>query len=63
MSYKTAMVIQALKTLKQKYVDENIIKHLKRSLNDEEKDKLLDEAKQTTTWVYTIIKKICKNGE
>ncbi len=53
------MVIQALKTLKQKYVDENIIKHLKRSLNDEEKDKLLDEAKQTTTWVYTIIKKIC----
>ncbi len=63
MSYKTAMVIQALKTLKQKYVSENIIKHLKQSLNDEEKGKLLDEAKQTTTWVYTIIKKICKNGE
>lgn len=63
MSYKTAMVIQAIKTLKQQYVSEGIIKHLKKSLTGEEKAKLLDEAKQTTTWVYAIIKKICKSGE
>lgn len=60
MSYKTAMVIQAIKTLKQQYVSKYTIKHLKRRLTDEEKAKLLDEAKQTTTWVYAIIKKICK---
>jgi hypothetical protein len=60
MSYKTAMVIQAIKTLKQQYVSEDIIKYLKKSLTDEEKAKLLDEAKQITSWVYAIIKKICK---
>lgn len=63
MSYKTAMVIQAIKTLKQQYINEDTIKHLKQNLTDVEKDKLLDEAKQTTTWVYAIIKKICKSGE
>jgi len=63
MSYKTAMVIQAIKTLKQQYINEDTIKHLKQNLTDVEKDKLLDEAKQTTTWVYAIIKKICKRGE
>ena len=63
MSYKTAMVIQAIKTLKQQYVGEDTIKHLKQSLTDEEKAKLLNEAKQTTTWVYAIIRKICKSGE
>lgn len=63
MSYKTAMVIQAIKTLKQENVSENIIKTLKKSLTDEEKAKLLDEAKQTTAWVYAIIKKICKSEE
>lgn len=63
MSYKTAMVIQAIKTLKQQYMSEDTIRQLKQNLTDIEKAKLFDEAKQTTTWVYAIIKKICKSGE
>lgn len=59
MSYKTAMVIQALKTLGKGNIGENHIKILQRQLTDEDREKLLQEAQQSTMWVYDIIKKIC----
>lgn len=59
MSYKTAMVIQALKTLGKGNVGENHIKILRRQLKEDDKDKLLREAQQSTMWVYDIVKKIC----
>lgn len=60
MSYKTAMVIQALKTLGKGHVDETVISLLKKQLTIEEKRGLLIEARQTTIWVYEIVKRICE---
>jgi hypothetical protein len=59
-SYKTALVIQALKELGEKFVTEKHIKIIRRGLTDMEKKVLLREGQQTTTWIYSVIKKICE---
>lgn len=60
MSYKTALVIQALKALGKDNIDEHVITKLKKQLSFEEKKKLIKESKQTTVWVYSVIQKICE---
>ena len=60
MSYKTALVIQALKALGKDDIDESVITKLKKQLSAEEKDNLIKEARQTTAWVYSVIRKICE---
>ena len=59
-SPKTIMVIQALKTLGEEKANSEIIARLSRQLTDEEKAALLKESQQTTAWIYSIIKQICK---
>ncbi len=59
MSYMTALVIQALKALGKDSIDELVVDRLKQQLKQDEKDALLKEARQTTAWIYVIIKKIC----
>ena len=60
MSYKTAMVIQALKALGKKRIDDAIIQKLRMQLTNEEKSLLLKESQQTTVWIYSAIKRICE---
>ena len=60
MSPMTALVIQALRELGKDRIDEIAIQRLQRMLTTEQKAALLTEAKQTTSWIYGFIKKICK---
>jgi hypothetical protein len=60
MSYKTAMVIQAIKALGRKNIDDSVKLKLKDLLTSSEKKTLLKESQQTTAWVYGIIKNICE---
>ncbi len=60
LSYKTALVVQALKALGKDNIDETIINKLKNDLTDEEKATALIEAKAATSWIYEYIKQICK---
>lgn len=60
MSYKTAMVIQAMKTLGKENIDKKVIDRLKMQLTGTERDCLLQEARQTTAWVYQKIRLICE---
>ena len=63
LSYKTALVVQALKALGKDNIDDTIIKKLKNDLTDEEKATALLEAKAATSWIYEFIKQICKGDE
>ena len=63
LSYKTALTIQALKALGKDNVSEQIICRLKKALSEEDKEKMLTEAKSATSWVYEYIKAICKGDE
>ncbi len=59
-SFKTALVVQALKALGKEHVSEYVIHKLKSRLTKEEKEKMLKEAKIATSWIYEYIKEICK---
>ncbi len=61
-SYKTALVVQALKTLGKENVTNKDIVGIAKLLTDNEKSQMLTEAKRVTDWVYGFIRKICKEG-
>ena len=63
LSYKTALVVQALKALGKDNIDDTIINKLKNDLTAEEKATSLLEAKAATSWIYEFIKQICKGDE
>jgi hypothetical protein len=61
LSYKSALVVQALKALGKDNVTAAIIDKLRGTLTDKEKDALLAEAKTVTSWIYEDIKLICRS--
>ena len=63
LSYKTALVVQALKALGKENVTDSILIKLKKRLAKAEKKKMLEEAKTVTSWIYELIKKICRSDE
>lgn len=60
LSYKTALIIQALKTLGKENIDNAVLEKLAESLTKNEKQKMLTEAKTATSWIYEYIKLICR---
>ena len=58
-SYKTALVIQALKALGKNSITDDHVRHLSSTLTPEEKREMLTESQRVTAWVYEIVKKIC----
>jgi len=63
LSYKTALVIQALKTFGKENINEKTITKLANVLTAEEKAIMLTETKYTTAWIYEVIKAICNRGD
>ena len=61
LSYKTALVVQALKALGKDNVDDMIIIKLRSTLTDSEKQALIGETKAVTSWIYEYIKLICRS--
>lgn len=58
-SYKTALVIQALKALGKDKITDEMIKKIKAATSKEERSAMFSEAKYATAWIYDIIKEIC----
>lgn len=62
MSYKSALIVQALKVLGEEYVDDKTISVLAKRVNPSEWDELLKETKYTTAWIYNVLKKASTTG-
>ena len=62
LSYTTSLVIQALKTLGNTNVSQDVIQTLAAKLSEEEKKACLKEATEATDWVYDTIRKICEGN-
>ncbi len=58
-SYKSALVIQALKELGKENVCDSDLEKIGALLSVEEKETLRAESRKTTAWVYSHIKRIC----
>ena len=63
LSYMTALVIQALKTLGKTNVTQEIIDMLSSKLSDTDKTALLKEGCESTDWVYSTIRQICGDDQ
>lgn len=61
LSYKTALVIQALKALGKDQINDSVIHQLRNILTAEEKATMLLEAKTATAWIYDYIRQICND--
>lgn len=57
-SYKTALIIQALKALGKDRVDESVKKKLASILTSQELTTALNEAQRGTVWIYDVLKSI-----
>ncbi|QVK05857.1 DUF6088 family protein [Mycoplasma mycoides] len=60
MSWKTKIVIQAIKEIGKDKLTKKDIRIIRNNLSALEKQNLLKEAKYTTTWIFDYIKQICK---
>ncbi|MBI9108454.1 MAG: hypothetical protein JEZ04_17030 [Spirochaetales bacterium] len=60
LSPKTALIVQALKALGEKNVDDNVIMTVSKHLDEKERKRILKEAMYVTDWVYDVIKKACQ---
>ncbi|MDK9711152.1 DUF6088 family protein [Acidaminobacter sp.] len=56
MTYKTALVVRALKALGEEHVNDKNLIILSRKIEHSEWDNLLRETKYTTAWIYNAIK-------
>ena len=59
LSYKTNLVVHALKALGKDNMDQQTIDRISKNLSKEEKNRCLEEAKECTDWIYHAIKEIC----
>lgn len=60
LSYDTALLVQAIKALGKDNISEDVITRLRDRTNNLNKDTVLQEARYTTSWVFTVIKKLCE---
>ena len=60
MSEISIIVIEAIKTLGKDHIDDKTISILQKRLNAEEKKTIASEAMGATSWIYEIIRKVCK---
>ena len=63
LSYMSALVIQALKTLGKTSVSQDVINSISFRLSGAEKKALLKEGRESTDWVYDTIRLICGGKE
>ena len=59
-SFLTVSVIQALKFIGKANIQKEDIERLSLSIPSEQKQKVLEESKTTTSWIYKAIKEACK---
>lgn len=58
LSYKSAVVVQAIKAIGKDNIDKKMLLKIRDCLSEDEKQKLLYECGKVTTWVYEYIKEI-----
>ncbi len=59
LSKPTIMVIEALRVLGKKRVNEDTVAILKNNLPNKEKKNILKEAEGCTRWIYNVIRRVC----
>lgn len=60
LSYDTALLVQAIKALGKDNISEDVITKLRERTDNLNRDTVLQEARYTTSWIFTVIKRLCE---
>jgi hypothetical protein len=63
LSPRTALLVQALKTLGKKRIDSAVLTTLRKRFNAKERTRAVREARYATSWVYEIIKRLATDED
>lgn len=63
LSPKTALLVQALKTLGENHIDDSVMATLCAKFEKKERARAIREARYATSWVYEFIKRMAQEGE
>ena len=58
-NYKSGLLVQALKTLGQDRVTDEVIAKIRKQLSSNDRRAILADTRHVTAWIYDIIRKIC----
>ena len=61
MSLKTATVIQAIKSMGKENMSDEVIQKIRDNLTEKERTDLMNESKSVPSWIYEVIREICRN--
>jgi len=57
---ESSLIVQALKTLGKDRVDADTVNAIRKQIEPNRFQKILNDTKSSTVWIYETIKKICK---
>lgn len=60
---ESSLIVQALRALGKEHVTQEIALKIQNQINEKLYDKILEDTKTTTAWIYEIIKQIFKRSE
>jgi len=63
LSPKTALLVQALKTLGEDNIDRSTLATLRKRLDEKDRKRAVKEARYATSWIYEIIKRLVTESE
>ena len=62
LSYKSALLVQAIKAIGKDRIDDVYMKKIARLMTSDEKSAILAEGRYMTAWIYDLVKKVCSEG-
>ncbi|RBQ31432.1 hypothetical protein CRU92_06570 [Arcobacter sp. FW59] len=60
---ESSLIVQSLKTLGKEHITNEIIEKIRNQIDFKMYDKILNDTKTSTAWIYEAIKQICKDNK
>ena len=60
---ESSLIVQALRALGKEYITQEVVSKIQSQISEKLYDKILEDTKTTTAWIYEIIKQIFKRSE
>ena len=60
---ESSLIVQALRALGKEHITQEVVSKIQSQINEKLYDKILEDTKTTTAWIYEIIKQIFKKSE
>ena len=57
---ESALMVQAIKSLGKEYIDNHVVRQIKKQIDSKLYTKIIQDTKTVSDWIYSVIKQICQ---